>query len=190
MFDFIYIELLVTSYKKNIGFYDLTNLKQPRLIKVFKLENISYSYHGMICTKCKDLNIEILLFGGGRYEVKFPKSFTKLSIILNSDINLININDIDYSGMNENIIKSINHEKIENINIRLSKNSKKSIKETVAHTSHYSQIGFNSIINSKNERIIIVIGGSNYNNQIVLYNVNTNTMMIRTTETKDHVCIY
>ena len=126
-------------------------------------ENDVYSLsHGMSCiSNCKlRKNITILLFGN-MYNINQPsnKSFTKLSINYNCNLSNKNNKWIDNCNIIENKIQ-----------IKCDQN--------IFSCNNY-WFGYNSVINEKNERIIIIIGGRNYSKDISLFNCVTNELIIK-----------
>ena len=171
------IDLLITTYEDALLLYDLSDLSKPRLIGkkqiIDKKYNCkTYAYHCMICLLKNKNNIKILLFGRGyTYSTNFTKNigdtFKEIEIIYNENIN--NINHINKFNIK---IKSVENILIPNSNYK----------------SNWFRFGYNTIVNSKNERIIIMVGGEgnspNNGKAIGLYNCVTNEMFI-----KENVCI-
>lgn len=115
-----------------------------------------YVEHGMICLTKQEKKIELLLFGGLN---SFVDSFIKVSIVLQD--NIVNIN---YYNSGDKL--KLTHEKIilkKGIQLDHQLNRFK-------HISMKS-FGYVSILNMRNERVIIIIGGENNSKSILLYNV-------------------
>ena len=160
----IHIDLLIGTYIHRILFYDLTDLSKPRLIGIDdKTHTGGHNYHGMICkfinkdkTGGNIIDIELLLFGGYRKEFIELLIHFNFDSKLNSNYELSDINELNFN----NKIK-IKQNKIE------------------INPKYYisTMIGYNTIINSKNERILLIIGGQSYNGKsILLYNCHTNQL--------------
>ena len=136
----------------------------------------------MICTKKTKENIKILLFGSSSCtDNAFLSSFCEISISF-VDVNNFNINDL--YCINFNNFDSIINIDVKSLNIELKPTAKNIIKQ---YDVIY-QFGFQSILNDKNERIIIIIGGlggaSIYTKSLMLYNCVTKRLDI-----KQNVCI-
>ena len=131
--------------------------------------NFMYQRHGMICVSKTFDTIELLLFGTcNSGPIPFYDTFIKIKININIVRNEMNINEAD---INEYF--NITQEKIE---VKC-KNANRFNKEN-------GWFAYNTIVNHKKERVIIVFGAdlNEYSKSIILFNCNTNELLIKNYE--------
>ena len=189
-------EIFVVSERNCVYFYSIKNekLKCPQLIKKYQFSDkrLSYFAHGMCCIggtcsydqdkKCNYKQWKILLFGNstGEIQISFFESFLLLNVEMDVDNNMMRIKRIEEELINfemDNKSKWINidpqHEIFDN----------------------FLDFGYECIINSKGEAVIIIIGGRHlyiypaagdyayYDRSIIQCNLNT-----RQVKRKANVC--
>ena len=180
---FINDNLLIISFKRELHFYDLTNISKPKEIQKFAIKsvipnqkNIGYINHGMclisfrentaIANKQKTYFISVLLFGG-KGNAPFESTFIRLDITV-----VIQDTDTDTDRGRKMVINKILESKIHKMDLfHLSKN--------LLQLYHFS---CHCVENKKNERIVLIIGGFCDNSyetgdSIFLYNVDKNIIV-------------
>ena len=161
----------------NILCYDLSDLLKPKLIKKYNLisdieTNVEYKYHGMVCKdiKIKKLkkkynydnnnkpnnykryDLKILLFGGSDNGFKIKPSSIELSI------------NYKYNNITDN-------NNFDSINI---KDKSITLNSKTIKSRNWYQFGYVSFLNTKEERIILIVGGLRSSKSVFLYNTTTN----------------
>ena len=161
-----------------------------------------YRYHGMVCIEKKENSLKFILFGGSN--IRLIDSFFEIFISWNDKLKLSDINEINW---NENI--NIKYEWISNL-IKKNKKKKKYFEKQLENygvvkefttmdtindreygkneNGFYEHFNYHTILNYKNERIIVIIGGlitSESTRSIILYNCNTYQLTMI-----EDVCLY
>ena len=171
---FINDDILVISHKKQLHFYNISNVLEPKLMKNYTITSDipdntkdGYVHHGMCminCTlskNCKELFCSFIVFGGCGH-VPFESSFVQFDVIFDYCFDVNN-------GMTIN--PQIIENKIYQVNLfQVSKN--------LTQLYHFS---CHCVDNDKNEKIVVIIGGFNDDsyetgNCVFLYNVSTSTL--------------
>ena len=149
--------LLVASRQEYLYFFDLIKLDSPYFLKKYKIKtnNTEYPYehHAMQCIE-KTENQIIIIVSSGKANEYFFESFMKFSIYFKNEISIIE-EKITFS----NIIGDM----------------------TLLKYGLLSNLGYDMILNNKNERIFIMI---RYN-CIIQFNYDTSELSI-----KPNVCFY
>ena len=148
-------KLFVISYQRNIYIYSICNdICNPQLIQTYKIKDKTkyYRNHGMCLFECnelkdgKSINFKILLFGEISEERSFLESFLELCIKLSLNYENISDSEFEISEKARKQVKCVNFDpKSNDCNIE----------------NAYVNFGFECFLNSKNEPIIIIIGGNN-----------------------------
>ena len=153
-------KLFVLSYRRNIYILSICNdICFPILIKKYEIKDNTKDYrrHGMCLFECnelkdgKSINFQILLFGEWRIHEHFVGSFLELQVEL----------ELNYENISHSKLK-ISEKRVENV---------KCVNFDVANK--YCNFGFECFLDSKNEPIIIIIGGrnGNYNDKTIAYSL-------------------
>ena len=151
------------SVSAEIFLFDISDLLKPRFLGKYNV-GIVCSDHGMACIEMNNridkindnslngFSFKVLLFGGTN---TYQNTFTEVSFIIKDMI-------------------VINHK-----NIIINNYTSDSARDMYIHCSSF---GFNTIINSKNERIIITFGGynSHHTKSVTIYNCNTKKLIVKT----------
>ena len=145
-------KLFVLSCYRNIYIYSICNdICNPQLIQTYKIKDKTkdYRFHGMCLFECnelkdgKSIHFKILLFGG-LYNHSFLKSFLELCIKLELNYENIYNSEFEISEKARKQVKCVNFDpQSKDCNIE----------------NGYYDFGFECFLNSKNEPIIIIIGG-------------------------------
>ena len=151
-------EILIVSHNQDFDVYDLTDMENPQNVANFELtvgdDNI-YLHHGMVCSNYYDkivedngFGVDILLFGGQSDGNGFIDSFVGLNIQITYETTKTSNND------NKRVIKDVKAR-----NGKLNDKIKfKSGKTILFDYNNISKFDYQTILNSKNERIIILSG--------------------------------
>ena len=173
---FINDDILIISYKKQLHFYNMSNVLEPQLIQIHTITSKipgnskdGYINHGICMINyqfskdCKELFSSIIVFGGYGH-IPFESSFIQFDIVFDYCLNSNNCNEMN---INAQIIEN----KIYQVNLfQVSKN--------ILQLYHFA---CHCVNNDKNEKIIMIIGGLNEGsyesgNCVFLYNVSTSTL--------------
>ena len=151
--------------------------------------NNGYYEHGFISMVTKsDKQIHILLFGG-KNAAPFTKTFVELIIMFQSNslssIQQSNFNKYVQIGENKRSMPKISYIADKNIshqknNPDIDENYHKTIADHLNKES-ISHFGFDTLINNKNETIVVIIGGypeKRYGKSIMLYNCDKNELFV------------
>ena len=146
-------------------------------------QHIGYDSHGMVCIESNiyfggKIELMILLFGGKNHAT-LQSSFTTIFIVIKDNIaNIERTNSI-------NNINIENDTSIEQIEFFATEYNEKKIKLPLSkdhYNLRYPYFGFNYCIfvNSKNEKVIVTIGGSHPNNRsIFIFNYKTKNLFLK-----------
>ena len=179
-------KLLIIAFYHDLLFYDITNLINLRFIAQYPLpfkdkntrpdDNYNYCYFtdfAMICQSKTKKQINILLIGGMSH-CPFYKSFFDVTITFEKKQIGCNDNamDMDIGGINKNNFNKYISIDWKNIKIKCDNDRLLGMKHG------FSNFGYQTIVNAKNERIAVFIGADveNVSKSILLYNCMTNEL--------------
>ena len=190
-------------------FIDKNDMAHPKLIKKYtiKADKIHYHEHGIVCTNLKiihtndtltSLKFEIIVFGGSGNV--FGRSFMKFNVDLSYNNITCTCSSDEKSGFIDKIeeIKPIIRIEEKPILIKSSmivnnnchgrdKNDSINIDKIILDQPLWV-FGYQCLLNGKNEAVIIIVGGTTGidvdsheapNQSIIVFNVATNTMQLK-----------
>ena len=169
---------MIGSDRHELYFYDLSDLRHFRFMGKYAISSVRndkqaiFVRHGMVCKSKSGTNLKLLLFGGQSHS--FIESFFEISINFNKNVQLSDINEKNF---NQNIFFKENFIQVECdksiIDMDINSQPKSNLLKDV-----YS-FGYNTTLNSKKERIIILFGGLGISKSILLFNCSTNKLYVK-----------